>query len=117
MYCIPKKYLQEFFKFPLVLVVLIVESINSLSPLPRGRRHVGRTSLNLCVDCFSLLVAVPVALVVSPAASSLRQEGGFLKGGCVFSSDPAAHNNILLYIRLKLMAREITTDLSPFSLI
>ena len=69
--------------FSLVLVVLIVESIKiSLSPLPRGRRHVGRTSLNLCVDCFSLLVAVPVALVVSLAESSLRQEGGFLKGVC-----------------------------------
>ena len=58
---------------PIVIVVLIVESIRSLSPLPRGRRHVGRTSLNLCVDCFSLLVVVPVALVVSPAASSLAR--------------------------------------------
>ena len=28
------------------------------------------------------MVVVPVVLVVSPAASSLRQMGGFLKGGC-----------------------------------
>ena len=63
----------------LYLVVLIVESIRSFSTLPRGRRHVDRTSLNLCVDCFFLLVVVPAALIVSPAESSLRQVGGFLK--------------------------------------
>ena len=73
---------------------MIVESIKSHSPLPRGRREVGRTSLNLCVDCFSLLVAVPVVLVVSPAASSLRQVGGFLKCGCCVPPT-AAHNTDL----------------------
>jgi len=40
----------------------------------------------LCVDCFSLLVVVLAVLVVSPAASSLRQLSGFLKGGCCVSS-------------------------------
>jgi len=74
---------------------LIVESIKSLSPLPRGRRHVGRTLLNLCVDCFSLLVVVPAALIVSPAESSLCQVGGFLKKVVVVVSllpRTAAHN-------------------------
>ena len=32
-----------------------------------------------CVDCFSLLFVVPVVLVASLAASSLRQVGGFLR--------------------------------------
>ena len=31
------------------------------------------------VDCFSLLFVVPVVLVAYPAASSLRQVGGFLR--------------------------------------
>ena len=35
---------------------------------------------------FLYLVAVPAVLVVSPAASSLRQLGGFLKCGCCVSS-------------------------------
>ena len=90
MYSIPKKFPRILSSSPLVLVVLIVESIKSLSPLPRGRRHVAEqislpcpedvgTLSNfvkfVCCDCFSLLVAVPVVLVVSPAASSLRQVG------------------------------------------
>ena len=33
-----------------------------------------------CVDCFSLLFSVPVVLGTSPAASSLRLVGGFLRG-------------------------------------
>ena len=32
-----------------------------------------------CVDCFSLLFSVLVVLLASPAASSLRLVGGFLR--------------------------------------
>ena len=77
MYCIPKILL----KFSSVLVCIDCW-INKISlPCPED---VG-TLPNLvkyCVDCFSLLLVVLVVLVVSPAASSLRQVGGFLKRGC-----------------------------------
>ena len=101
MYCIPEdprgKNQESLASLKNSLVIVCIDCwINKdLSPLPRGRRHVCRTSLNLCVDRFSLLVVVPATLIVFPAELSLRQLGGFLKVVVVVVSllpRTAAHN-------------------------